>query len=228
MDYQSLASQIQAWTENTFPTTGTWDNLAVTSKQQIDQFIRNAEQRIYNSVQFPSARKDVAITLTAGNDYFPAPVDFLSVYSLAVVDQTGRYEYLLNKDTTFIRQAYPNPASTGLPRYYAVFGPTPLAATELSIILGPRPDAAYAVQLQYNHYPESIVTAGTTWLGDNFDTVLLYGALVEAAIFMKAEADTLTVYQTKYADAMAKAKRLGDGLLRGDAYRDGQAKQPVA
>jgi hypothetical protein len=231
VDYQSLANQIQAFTENTFPTTGTWDNLAVTPKQQIDQFIKNAEQRIYNTVQFPSLRKNVTGTLTAGNEYLSTPDDFLSVYSLAVVDQTGRYEYLLNKDVNFIRQAYPNPASVGLPRYYALFGPTttldnpPEPTNELSLILGPRPNISYAVQLHYNHYPESIVTAGTTWLGDNFDTVLLYGALVEAAIFMKAEPDTLTVYQTKYADAMAQAKRLGDGLERSDSYRNGQYRQ---
>jgi len=233
LDYQTLASQIQAWTENTFPDTGTWDNQNVTSKQQIDQFIENAEQRIYNTIQFPSLRKNVTGVLTAGNKYLSTPNDFLSVYSLAVIDAVGRFEYLLNKDVNFIRQAYPSPTSLGLPKYYALFGPTttndpiPVITNELSVIVGPTPDAAYNVELHYYHYPESIVTAGTTWLGDNFDTVLLYGALVEAAIFMKAEAETLTVYQAKYADALAQAKRLGDGLERGDAYRDGQYKQPV-
>jgi hypothetical protein len=233
MNYQTLSAQIQAFTENTFPDTGTWDNQNVTSKQQIDQFIENAEQRIYNSIQFPSLRKNVTGVLSSGNKYLSTPSDFLSVYSLAVIDATGRYEFLLNKDVNFIRQAYPNPSSTGIPKYYALFGPTttndipPAITNELSIILGPTPNSNYNVELHYNHYPVSIVTAGTTWLGDNFDTVLLYGALVEAAIFMKAEAETLTTYQTKYADALAQAKRLGDGLERGDAYRDGQYKQAV-
>ena len=233
MNYQTLSAQIQAFTENTFPDTGTWDNRNVTSKQQVDQFIENAEQRIYNTIQFPSLRKNVTGLLTTGNKYLSTPSDFLSVYSLAVIDGTGRYEFLLNKDVNFIRQAYPSPTSQGLPRYYALFGPTttndnpPVITNELSVILGPTPDAAYNVELHYYYLPESIVTEGTTWLGDNFDTVLLYGALVEAAIFMKAEAETLTVYQAKYADALAQAKRLGDGMQRGDAYRDGQYRQSV-
>ncbi len=233
MNYQTLSAQIQAFTENTFPDTGTWDGQNVTSKQQIDQFIENAEQRIYNTVQFPPLRKNVLGALSASNKYLSTPSDFLSVYSLAVVDSAGRYEFLINKDVNFIRAAYPSPTSTGLPRYYALFGPTttndliPVITNELSLILGPTPDAAYDVELHYFYYPETIVTAGSTWLSENFDTVLLYGALVEAAIFMKAEAETLTVYQAKYADALAQAKRLGDGLERGDAYRDGQYKQPV-
>jgi hypothetical protein len=233
MNYQTLSAQIQAFTENTFPDTGTWDNQLVSSKDQIDQFIKNAEQRIYNTVQFPPLRKNVLGALSASNKYLSTPSDFLSVYSLAVVDSAGRYEFLINKDVNFIRAAYPSPTSTGLPRYYALFGPTttndliPVITNELSLILGPTPDAAYDVELHYFYYPETIVTAGSTWLSENFDTVLLYGALVEAAIFMKAEAETLTVYQAKYADALAQAKRLGDGLERGDAYRDGQYKQPV-
>ena len=233
MNYTELSAQIQAFTENTFPDTLTWDNQTVSSKEQIDKFIENAEQRIYNTIQFPSLRKNVTGVLTASNKYLSTPADFLSVYSLAVIDGVGRYEFLLNKDVNFIRQAYPSPTSVGLPKYYALFGPTttndnpPVITNELSIILGPTPDAAYNVELHYNHYPESIVTAGTTWLGDNFDTVLLYGALVEAGIFMKAEAETLTVYQAKYADALAQAKRLGDGLERSDAYRSGQYRQPV-
>jgi hypothetical protein len=233
MNYQTLSAQIQAFTENTFPSTGTWDNQLVSSKDQIDQFIKNAEQRIYNTVQFPPLRKNVLGALSVSNKYLSTPSDFLSVYSLAVVDSAGRYEFLINKDVNFIRSAYPSPTSTGLPRYYALFGPTttndliPVITNELSLILGPTPDAAYDVELHYFYYPETIVTAGSTWLSENFDTVLLYGALVEAAIFMKAEAETLTVYQAKYADALAQAKRLGDGLERGDAYRDGQYKQPV-
>jgi hypothetical protein len=233
MNYTELSAQIQAFTENTFPDTLTWDNQTVSSKEQIDKFIENAEQRIYNTIQFPSLRKNVTGVLTASNKYLSTPSDFLSVYSLAVVDGTGRYEFLLNKDVNFIRQAYPSPTSVGLPKYYALFGPTttndptPVITNELSLILGPTPNSAYNVELHYYYLPESIVTAGTTWLGDNFDTVLLYGALVEAGIFMKAEAETLTVYQAKYADALSQAKRLGDGMQRGDAYRDGQFKQAV-
>lgn len=233
MNYTELSAQIQAFTENTFPDTLTWDNQTVSSKEQIDKFIENAEQRIYNTIQFPSLRKNVTGVLTASNKYLSTPADFLSVYSLAVIDGTGRYEFLLNKDVNFIRQAYPSPTSVGLPKYYALFGPTttndnpPVITNELSLILGPTPNAAYNVELHYYYLPESIVTAGTTWLGDNFDTVLLYGALVEAGIFMKAEAETLTVYQAKYADALAQAKRLGDGMQRGDAYRDGQFRQSV-
>lgn len=233
MNYDTLSAQIQAFTENTFPETSTFDGQTVTPAQQINQFIENAEQRIYNTVQFPSLRKNVTGVLTQGNQFLSTPNDFLSVYSIAVIDQTGRFEFLLNKDVNFIRQAFPSPTSTGLPRYYAIFGPTttndnpPVITNELSLILGPTPDVAYEMQLHYNHYPESIVTAGNTWLGDNFDTVLLYGALVEAGIYMKAEADTMNIYQAKYADAMAQAKRLGDGLERGDAYRDGQFKQAV-
>jgi hypothetical protein len=233
MNYQILSAQIQAFTENTFPDTGTWDNQLVSSKEQIDQFIEIAEQRIYNAVQFPSLRKNVTGTTSASNKYLSAPDDFLAVYSLAVIDATGRYEYLLNKDVNFIRQVYPSPTSTGIPKYYALFGPTttdtvsPALTNELSFILGPTPDALYNVELHYFFYPESIVTAGTTWLGDNFDSVLLYGALMEAAIFMKAEPDTLAVYQKKYEEAVGQAKRLGDGMERQDAYRSGQYRQAV-
>jgi hypothetical protein len=212
----------------------TWDNQTVTSEDQIDTFIKQAEQRIYNTVQFPSLRKNVTGTTSAANKYLSAPSDFLAVYSMAVIDATGRYEYLLNKDVNFIRQAYPNPTSTGIPQYYALFGPTttnnnpPVITNELSFMMGPTPDAAYSVELHYYHYPESIVTAGTTWLGDNFDSVLLYGSLVEAAIFMKIEAQTEgAVLDAKYKEALALAKRLGDGMERQDAYRSGQFRQAV-
>lgn len=201
----------------------------------IPVFVRQAEQRIYNTVQFPSLRKNMTGTLTAGNKYLSAPGDFLAVYSLAVVDATGAYEYLLNKDVNFIRQAYPTPTSTGLPKYYALFGPTttnntpPVITNELSFILGPTPDAAYTVELHFYYFPESITTAasGQTWLGDNFDSVLLYGALVEAITFMKGEADMVQLYNTKYTEALALAKRLGDGMERTDAYRTGQYRQAV-
>jgi hypothetical protein len=157
------------------------------------------------------------------------------VYSLAVVDATGAYEYLLNKDVNFIRQAYPTPTSTGLPKYYALFGPTttndpsPVITNELSFIMGPTPASAYTVELHYYYYPESISVAasGQTWLGDNFDSVLLYGSLVEAITFMKGEADMVQLYNTKYTEALALAKRLGDGMERQDAYRSGQYRQAV-
>jgi hypothetical protein len=234
MNYTELSAQIQAFTENTFPDAFLADGGTVSSATQIARFVQLAEQRIYNTVQFPSIRKNVTGTTSAANKYLSAPSDFLAVYSMAVIDATGRYEYLLNKDVNFIRQAYPNPTSTGIPKYYALFGPTttdtvpPALTNELSFILGPTPDTLYNVELHYFFYPESIVTAGTTWLGDNFDSVLLYGALVEAGIFMKAEAETLTIYQKKYEDALAQAKRLGDGMERQDAYRSGQYRQAVA
>jgi hypothetical protein len=234
MNYAQLSAQIQAYLENTFPDTLTWDGQTVSSKDQIDTFIKQAEQRIFNTVQFPSIRKNVTGALTANNKYLSSPGDFLSVYSMAVIDATGRYEYLLNKDVNFIRQAYPNPTSTGIPQYYALFGPTttnsnpPVITNELSFMVGPTPDAAYSVELHYFFMPTSIVEAGTTWLGDNFDTVLLYGSLVEAAIFMKIDAQTEgIVLETKYKEALGLAKRLGDGLERQDAYRSGQYRQAV-
>jgi hypothetical protein len=234
MNYAQLSAQIQAYLENTFPDTLTWDNQVVSSKDQIDTFIKQAEQRIFNTVQFPSIRKNVTGTLTANNKYLSSPSDFLSVYSMAVIDATGRYEFLLNKDVNFIRQAYPSPTSTGIPKYYALFGPTttnnnpPVITNELSFMVGPTPDAGYTVELHYFYMPTSIVEAGTTWLGDNFDSVLLYGALVEAAIFMKIDAQTEgLVLDTKYKEALALAKRLGDGLERQDAYRSGQYRQAV-
>jgi hypothetical protein len=201
----------------------------------IPVFVKQAEQRIYNTVQFPSIRKNVTGQTTASNKYLSCPGDFLAVYSLAVVDALGNYEYLLNKDVNFIRQAYPTPTSTGLPKYYALFGPTttdspsPIVTNELSFILGPTPNAIYTVELHFYYYPESIstVTSGQTWLGDNFDTVLLYGALVEAYTFMKGETDLLAVYDAKYKEALGLAKRLGDGMERQDAYRSGQYRQAV-
>jgi len=197
----------------------------------IPLFVQQAEQRIFNTVQFPSIRKNVTGSVSANNKYLSCPTDFLSAFSMAVVDADGRFEYLLNKDVNFIRQAYPTPTSTGLPRYYALFGPTVAGATisdELSFILGPTPDAAYSVELHYYYYPESISVAadGQTWLGDNFDTVLLYGSLVEAYTFMKGEADMLALYDGKYKEALALAQRLGDGLERSDAYRSGQFRVP--
>lgn len=253
----------------------------------IPVFVQQAEQRIYNTVQFPSLRKNVTGASSANVKYLSCPEDFLAVYSMAtfsdattsatkVTDLTmqvvsptgiirnqnvtgtgilagtivvsvvgdivtvskslsgfttgslnfqGDYEYLLNKDVNFIRQAYPNPGATGAPKYYALFGPTSSGVTitdELTFLLGPTPDAPYMVELHYYYYPASIVTAGTSWLGDNFDSVLLYGSLVEAVTFMKGEADMVALYDGKYKEALGMAKRMGDGLERSDAYRSGQ------
>jgi len=228
MTYTELIQAIQSYTENQFPDTYDYNGVAVSSQTQLNTFIKQAEQRIYNSVQFPSLRKNVTGSTTQDNKYLSCPEDFLSVYSMAVIDATGAYEYLLNKDVNFIRQAYPNPNSDkGLPRYYALFGPTVSGAVisdELTFLLGPTPDAAYNVELHYFYYPESITAAadGRTWLGDNFDSVLLYGSLVEAYTFMKGETDMVQLYNGKYMEALALAKRLGDGLERSDAYRSGQ------
>jgi len=233
MTYTELVSAIQTYTENTFPATTLADNTTVSSTTQLNRFITQAEQRIYNTVQFPSLRKNVTGSVTSGNKYLSAPTDYLASYSLAVIDATGNYEYLLNKDVNFIRQAYPNPTSdTGIPKYYALFGPTVNTSTitnELSFIVGPTPDASYSVELHYYYYPVSITVAasGQTWLGDNFDTVLLYGSLVEAYTYMKGEADMIGLYDGKYKEALALAKRLGDGMERQDAYRTGQYRQAV-
>ena len=236
MTYAELIAAIQSYTENQFPVTFLADGSSVSPTTQLSTFIKQAEQRIYNSVQFPSLRKNVTGSVSANNKYLSCPDDFLSVYSIAVVTgvtggniNTGSYEYLLNKDVNFIRQAYPTPNDVGVPRYYALFGPTVAGATisdELSFILGPTPDAAYDVELHYYYYPESITVAadGRTWLGDNFDSVLLYGSLVEAYTFMKGEQDMMALYDGKYKEALALAKRLGDGLERSDAYRSGQAR----
>jgi hypothetical protein len=223
MNYTQLTAAICDYTQN-------FDQDFI---DNIPVFVKQAEQRIYNTVQFPSLRKNVTGVTTTNNKYLSAPSDFLAVYSLAVIDSVGAYEYLLNKDVNFIRQAYPTPTSTGIPKYYALFGPSttndasPLITNELSLILGPTPAAVYSVELHYYYYPESIVTAGETWLGDNFDSVLLYGSLVEANTFMKGEADMTALYNGKYTEALALAKRLGDGMERQDAYRSGQYRQAV-
>jgi hypothetical protein len=196
-------------------------------------FVKLAEQRIYNSVQLSYLRRNATANLTANNKYLSAPADFLSVYSLAVITPSGDYEYLLNKDVNFIRQAYPSATDAGLPKYYAIFGPTttsgspPSLTNELSFLLGPMPDQSYVVELHYFFYPESIVTAGTTWLGDNFDTALLYGALREAIIYQKGEQDLIAQYEQKYMESMSLLKNLGDGKERQDAYRSGQVRYPV-
>ena len=228
MTYTELVAAIQTYTENNFPTITLADSSTVSSTTQINRFIQQAEQRIYNSVQFPSLRKNVTGTITANNQYLSCPNDFLASYSLALFSGAGPYTFLLNKDVNFMREAYPTPTDTGTPKYYALFGPTvtsSIISNELSFILAPTPDAAYSAELHYYYYPASITTAVTTWLGDNFDTVLLYGALVEAYTFMKGEADLIQLYNQKYMEALGLAKRLGDGLERSDAYRSGQYRE---
>jgi hypothetical protein len=210
MNYSELVTEIQSYVENEFATA------------DINTFIEQAEQRIYNTVQLPANRKNVTGSLTIGNKYLSVPTDWLATFSLAVIDAAGEYQYLLNKDVNFIRAAYPTTAvlDRGLPEYYAIFDSN-------SFILGPTPDAAYTAELHYYYYPESIVTAGTTWLGDNFDSALLYGALLEAYTYMKGESDVLQGYQQRYQETLALLKMLGDGKDRRDAYRSGQVRYPV-
>jgi hypothetical protein len=317
MNYVELFSAIESYTENNFPDITLSNGSTNTSTEQINRFIEQAEQRIYNNVQFPSLRKNMTGNITAGNKYLKAPDDYLATYSLAVIDSSGNYEYLLNKDVNFIRQAYPNPTTdVGIPKYYALFGPSvqsSVITNELTFILGPTPNTGYTAELHFYYYPESIVQAiiasfgtltggsgytnglyynvqltggsgtgayaditvsggtvvsvvirsggclykvgntlsaaaaniggtgtgfsvpvsavtnvtGTSWLGDNFDSVLLYGSLVEAYTFMKGEPDMITLYNQKYMEALALAKRLGDGMERQDAYRSGQYRQAV-
>lgn len=209
MDYLTLVTEIQSYTENEY------------ASADFNTFIQQAEQRIYNAVQLPALRKNSIGALTANNKYLLTPTDWLATYSLAVVSPTtGEYSYLLDKDVNFIRAAYPSPTATGSPEYYAVFDKN-------TFILGPTPDLAYQAELHYYYYPESIVTAGNTWLGDNFSSVLFYGALVEAGTFMKAEVDMLALYIKRYGEAMELMKQLGDGKNRRDAYRSGQVRYPV-
>ena len=222
MTYTELVANIKSYTEN----------YETEFAASIPVFVTQAETRIYNTVQIPALRKNVTGLVSANNKYLSCPLDFLSVFSLAVIDATGRFEYLLNKDVNFMRAAYPNPSTTGLPQYYALFGPTVASSVisdELSFIVAPTPDAQYNVELHYYYYPESITVAadGRTWLGDNYDPVLLYGSLVEAYTYMKGEQDMMAYYEKKYQDAMMQLNRLGTGLERGDAYRDGQAKIKV-
>lgn len=308
MNYAQLVISVQDFTENQFPATYLADGSTVSPTQQINRLIQQAEQKIYNAVQIPVLRKNVTGNVTQSTPYLACPDDYLSSYSLAVIDPvTGAYEYLLNKDVNFIRQSYPPPNSTGVPRYYALFGTRYTSKNELSFILGPTPDQSYEVELHYYYYPVSIVQqvlaalgtispgsgyddgyyasvpvtspygdganlnitvsggivtqaevayggsgyqvgeiltakigsvgsgfsipvtdvynqSGTSWLGDNFDSVLLYGTLAEAATYMKQEQDMVALYNQKFSESLSQLKRLGDGLERGDAYREGQTK----
>jgi len=220
MNLTQLTQAIQAYAENT-------ESLFVSN---IPLFLSQAELRIYNSVQIPVLRKNVTGTVTINNPYLSCPDDFMAVYSLAAISASGSYNYLIDKDVSFIREAYPNPSATGLPKYYAIFGPQLVDPKELSLILTPTPDASYSVELHYYYMPESITTtaSGTTWLSDNYDPVLFYGAMREAMIFMKGEADMVGYYENKYQEALLQLKRLGDGLDRGDSYRNNQTKIPYS
>jgi len=209
VNYTQLTANIQDICEQTF----TADQLAM--------FTQQAEQKIYTTVDLPAFRKNQTGALTSGNKYLAMPTGMLYVYSLAVIDASNNYSYLINKDVNFIREAYPNPADTGQPKYYAVFD-------QNTFIVGPTPDANYASEAHFSYYPESIVTAGTTWLGDEFDSALLNGALVEAIRFQQGEAGLIAFYEKLYVQALSLLINVGDGKLRGDAYRDGQVKRKIA
>lgn len=200
--------------------TNTAANLEPSFIANIPMFVRQAEQRVFNMVHLLSLRRNVTSAVTAGYPYIKAPSDFLAVYAFAVVDPQGEYHYLINKDVNYIREAYPNPQSRNMPRHYGLFSAD-------TFIIGPTPDLAYPVELHQFYYPESIVDAGTSWLGDNFDAALLYGAMVYASIYMKGDKDMTDGYNTQFVEVMSRLKRLGDGLDRQDTYRSGQVKLPV-
>lgn len=210
MTYTELVAAIKSYTENDYSTT------------DVNTFIQNAEQRIHNTVQLPDLRRNVTGTMSLGNKYFSLPSDWLSTFSIAVINSDNEYTYLLNKDVNFVRESFPDTDSEffGKPEYYGIFDDT-------TMILGPTPDDNYSAELHYYYYPETIVTAGNTWLGDNFDTALFYGALLEAAAFMKEDPDTVTQYTARYSEVMQLLKNLGDGKNRRDAYRSGQERIPV-
>jgi hypothetical protein len=218
MTYLELCTAISDYVENSFTTA------------QLNTFIEQSEQRIYNSIQLPDLRKNVTGVITANNKYLQCPLDFLSAYSIAVIDADDNYTYLLNKDVNFIREAYPNPGDTAIPKYYAIFGPRSDNIDELTFILGPTPDQDYNTELHYFYYPPSITSeesGGVTWLGDNFDSALLYGSILEAYVFLKGDTEIMTQYRQRYEEAMNLLNTLATGKDRGDAYRNGQARIPV-
>ena len=211
MNYATLTTLIQQYCEST-------ESSFVAN---IPTFVQLAEERIYNSVQIPAIRRNQIGTLTPNNKYLTMPADWLATFSLAVINPvTNAQEFLLDKDVNFIRQSYPDPDDTGVPKYYAIFDKN-------TFILGPTPDSNYQVEMHYYYYPESIVTAGTSWIGDNYETVLLYGSLREAYTYLKGEADMMQYYEQKYQEAMQQLTRIGDGLNRRDSYRSGQVRVPV-
>jgi hypothetical protein len=236
MNYTELFGTIKSYVENDFPDQNWTDSAGtgtttVTGTEQINTFIRQAEQRIYNSVQLPVERKNVTGNATAGDKYLGLPSDWLSVYSLAVIDPTTQSQlFLLNKDVEYIRECYPTPSVTGVPKYYAIYkGPNTPVGDVSTLILGPTPDVDYDFELHYFYYPQSIVdnANGQSWLGNNFDSVLLYGSLLEAYTFMKGEQDVLQNYTARYNEALAMLKQLGEGKNRQDTYRTLQARYPV-
>lgn len=225
MNYATLFETIKGYVENDFPNTSWTDSagtgsVTFTSTEQINTFIKQAEQRVFNMVQLLDLRKNVTGSCTTANKYVTVPIDWLATFSLAVIDSLGNYEYLLNKDVNYIRQAFPNPSDSGIPTHYAYFD-------QNSFIVGPTPNDNYALELHYFYYPTSIVDAGTSWLGDNFDSVLLYGSLMEAYTFMKGEPDVIQGYQKRYDEALSMLKMLSEGKNRQDMYRSGQVRYPV-
>jgi hypothetical protein len=210
VNYATLTTLIQQYCEST----------ETTFVANIPTFVQLAEERIYNSVQIPAIRRNQTGTLSTNNKYLTLPSDWLATFSLAVINADGSQEFLLDKDVNFVRQSFPSPTDTGKPQYYAIFDAN-------TFLLGPTPDSAYSVEMHYYYYPTSIVTAGTTWLGDNFETVLLYGSLREAYTYLKGEADMMQYYDQKYQEALGLLKQLGDGKDRRDAYRSGQVRVPV-
>jgi hypothetical protein len=211
MNYAQLVTAICNYTETT----------EQSFVANIPNFVNIAEERIYNTVQLPAIRRNVLSNTVAGLKYLQLPDDYLATFSLAVFDATGAQQFLIDKDVNFIREAYPNPANQGIPKYFAQFDPD-------TIIFGPTPDQVYQVELHEYYYPESIVTAGTSWVGDNFESVLLYGSLREAAVYQKGEADIIANYEQKYQESMMLLKLMGDGKERRTAYRDGQVRLPVS
>tara|TARA_R110000850_G_scaffold149422_1_gene271849 strand:+ start:136 stop:765 length:630 start_codon:yes stop_codon:yes gene_type:complete len=207
VNYTELKTNIQDICEQTF------------TDEQLAMFTEQAEQLIFTTVSLPAMRRNQTGNLANGNKYLIYPTDFLYPFSLAVIDAAGDYTYLLNKDVSFIREAYPKAADTGLPVHYGIFDDT-------AFIIGPTPDAAYEVELHYGRYPESIVTAGTTWLGDEFDSALLNGALVQAIRFMKGEPDIAKMYETLYAQALGLLRNIGTGRLETDTFRSGAVRVP--
>jgi len=207
VNYTDLKANIQDICEHTF----TADQLAM--------FTQQAEQQIYSSVDLPAMRTNQTGTTTINIKYLTMPTNMLYVYSLAVIDGSNNYHYLINKDVSFIREAYPVAATTGRPVHYGIFG-------DGTFILGPTPDATYAAEIHFAEYPESIVTAGTTWLGTEFDTALLNGALVEAIRFQKGEPDLVALYTDMYSRAILRLQNLGSGRLETDTYRSGVVRVP--
>lgn len=208
MNYTELKTNIQDIIESSF------------TDDQLAMFVQQAEQTIYNSVQIPALRKNQTANVTASNSYLTLPSDFLYPFSFAVINGSGAYTYLLNKDVNFIREAYPDPTSEGVPKHYAIFD-------DDTFIMGPTPDSAYSVELHYGYYPESIVTAGTTWLGDEFDSALLNGSLLEAVRFIKGEPDVVAMYEKMYTQSITLLRNLGNGKTREDVYRSGQNRVQV-